>query len=184
MIESFVFHFGEMGSRWGFNRTVGQMYALLVLSEEPLSAMALSEALNISRGNVSMGIKELQSWQLVQVHHKPGDRKDYYSPSGDIWEMANTVFEERRKREVDPTLSLLRGLLMTPAKDSAETHAQVRMQEILELLETLTQWASELQRLKPEQLNTLMKLGTSVSKVLELKTRLSGATHRSGNPDT
>lgn len=169
MIESFVMHFGEMGSRWGFNRTVGQMYALLVISDEPLSANDISEALSISRGNVSMGIKELQGWRLVQSVHFPGDRKDYYQSLGSIWDMANKVFEERRKREMDPTLSMLRDILLdTPANES-EAYAQSRMQEIHDLLETITKWTEELQHMSPEKLNTLMKLGSGVGKVLDMK---------------
>lgn len=171
-LESFVMHCGEMGSRWGFNRTVGQMYGLLIISEEPLSAIQISEALNISRGNVSMGIKELQSWRLVQVHHKPKDRKEYYSPAGSIWDMAIRVFEERRKREVDPTLSLLRDSLLDEPANSQELYAQERMREIHDLLETITEWASELQGLSPDKLNTLMKLGAGVSKVIDMKDRL------------
>ncbi|WP_057832278.1 GbsR/MarR family transcriptional regulator [Colwellia sp. TT2012] len=171
-IESFVMHCGEMGSRWGFNRTVGQMYGLLIIYQEPLSAIQISEALNISRGNVSMGIKELQSWRLVQVQHKPKDRKEYYSPAGSIWEMAIRVFEERRKREIDPTLSLLRDNLLTEPTNQQEEYAQKQMHEIHDLLETVTHWASELQRLSPEQLNTLMKLGAGVSKIISLKDKL------------
>jgi len=171
-IESFVMHCGEMGSRWGFNRTVGQMYGLLMISQEPLSAVQLSEALNISRGNVSMGIKELQSWRLVQVQHKPKDRKEYYSPAGSIWEMAIRVFEERRKREVDPTLSLLRDNLLDEPANAQEVYAQEKMHEIHELLETITHWASELQSMSPDKLNTLMKLGAGVSKVIDIKDKL------------
>ena len=168
-IESFVMHCGEMGSRWGFNRTVGQMYGLILISEEALSAVDIAEALNISRGNVSMGIKELQSWRLVNVQHKAGDRKDYYIPAGSIWEMANRVFEERRKREMDPTLSLLRDNLLDEPANQQEVYAQQKMHEIHDLLETITQWASELQRMSPDKLNTLMKLGSGVGKVLDLK---------------
>jgi len=171
-IESFVMHCGEMGSRWGFNRTVGQMYGLLIIHNEPLSAVVISEALNISRGNVSMGIKELQSWRLVQVQHKPKDRKEYYSPAGTIWEMATRVFEERRKREVDPTLSLLRDNLLDEPANPQEQFAQEKMHEIHDLLETITHWASELQSMSPDKLNTLMKLGASVSKVIDMKDRL------------
>lgn len=171
-IESFVMHCGEMGSRWGFNRTVGQMYGLLIINPEPLSAVTISEALNISRGNVSMGIKELQSWRLVQVQHKPKDRKEYYSPAGSIWEMAIRVFEERRKREVDPTLSLLRDNLLNEPANEQEIYAQDKMHEIHELLETITHWASELQSMSPDKLNTLMKLGAGVSKVIDIKDKL------------
>lgn len=170
-IEAFVMHFGEMGSRWGFNRTIGQIMGLLIMSEEPLSAVTLSDELNISRGNVSMGIKELQSWRLVSVHHKPGDRKDYYQPAGDIWELANRVFEERRKREMDPTLSMLRSAILDEPANDEEVFAQGRMAEIHDLLETITQWAGELQKMSPEKLTTLMKLGSGVAKVLDMKDR-------------
>lgn len=169
MLETFVMHFGEMGSRWGFNRTVGQMYALLVISEEPLSANEIADALNISRGNVSMGLKELQSWRLVQMHHVQGDRKDYFKALGSIWDMANKVFEERRKREMDPTLSLLRDILLDAPANDQEKFAQGRLQEIHDLLENITKWSEELQRLSPEKLETLMKLGSGVGKVLDMK---------------
>ncbi|MFC3092592.1 GbsR/MarR family transcriptional regulator [Alteromonas sediminis] len=172
MLESFVFHFGEMGSRWGFNRTVGQIYALLVITEEPISANEIGECLNISRGNVSMGLKELSSWQLVHTLHKPGDRKDYYHTNGSIWDMANRVFEERRKREIDPTLSLLRDILLDNPGNDAEKYAQVRIDEIYRLLENITQWAQSLQSLSPEKLDTLMKLGSGVGKVLDIKDKL------------
>ncbi|WP_448564884.1 GbsR/MarR family transcriptional regulator [Thalassotalea ganghwensis] len=168
-VEAFVLHCGEMGSRWGFNRTVGQMYGLLTISEQALTANQLSELLNISRGNVSMGIKELQSWRLIQVQHKPGDRKEYYSPAGSIWEMANRIFEERRKREIDPTLSLLRDNLLNEPANHEEVYAQDKMREIHDLLESITFFASELQTMNPDKLKTLLKLGSGVGKVLDMK---------------
>jgi DNA-binding transcriptional regulator GbsR (MarR family) len=172
MLESFVMHFGEMGSRWGFNRTVGQIVALLVVSEEPISANDIADALRISRGNVSMGLKELQAWRLVQLQHKPGDRKEYFQANGSIWDMANRVFEERRKREMDPTLSLLRDILLDKPANQQELYAQEKLQEVHDLLEGITKWSSELQRLSPEKLNALMKLGSGVGKVLDLKDKL------------
>ncbi len=174
MIESFVLHFGEMGSRWGFNRTVGQMYALLVVSKEALTANQLAETLNISRGNVSMGIKELQSWRLIQVKHIPGDRKEYYQALGSIWDMATKVFEERRKREVDPTLTMLRDVLLQKPASDEDAFAQEKLHEIHDLLETFTSWSQELQSMTPEKLNTLMKLGSGVGKVLEFKDKVIG----------
>jgi len=170
--QSFVYHFGEMGSKWGFNRTVGQMYALLVITDKPITANELASALNISRGNVSMGIKELQSWKLVQVTHVPGDRKEYYNAIGSVMDMANIVFEERRKREVDPTLSLLRNLLLDTPETDSEVYAQQRMKDIHDLLEMITNWAAELQKLTPEQLSTFMKLGAGVTKILSVKQAL------------
>ncbi|KMT65872.1 GbsR/MarR family transcriptional regulator [Catenovulum maritimum] len=173
--QSFVMHFGEMGSKWGFNRTVGQMIALMVIHEKALSADEIAEALSISRGNVSMGIKELQSWRLVQVQHIPGDRKDYYTTVGDLWQMARTVFEERMKREVEPTLSLLRSQLMDSADNDKEAYALQQMQEIHDLIEMLTQWSASLNSLKPETLQSVMKLGAGVTKVLEFKNKFSNS---------
>ena len=171
-LESFVMHCGEMGSRWGFNRTVGQMYGLMIINEDPLTAVDIAETLNISRGNVSMGIKELQSWRLISVTHKPKDRKEYYAPAGSIWDMAIRVFEERRKREVDPTLSLLLDNLLDEPSTEQETYAHKQLLEIHDLLETVTEWAGELQTMNPENLTTLMKLGSGVSKVLDIKDKL------------
>jgi len=165
LITSAVMHFGEMGSRWGFNRTVGQILALIVLNEEPISAQEIADALNISRGNTSMGLKELQSWRLVKQHLVPGERKEFFIPAGDIWTLANRVFEERRKREIDPTMSLLRDL-------EKEANAQHKLNEIHDLLESITAWSEELQNLGPEKLNTLMKLGSGVGRMLELKDKL------------
>lgn len=172
-IEAFVYHFGEMGSRWGFNRTVGQMYALVVLSEHPLCANDLSEALNISRGNVSMGLKELQSWRLLQEKRIPGDRKEYFTTAGSIWDMAIRVMEERRRREVDPTLSLLRDTLLEKPGNDQEVYAQEKMQEIHDLLELCSGWADELLTIPPSKLKTLMKLGSGMGKVLEFTDKLS-----------
>jgi len=164
LITSAVMHFGEMGSRWGFNRTVGQILALIVLNEEPISAQEIADALNISRGNTSMGLKELQSWRLVKQHLVPGERKEFF--------MANRVFEERRKREIDPTMSLLRDLLLDAPANEKEANAQHKLNEIHDLLESITAWSEELQNLGPEKLNTLMKLGSGVGRMLELKDKL------------
>lgn len=170
--EAFVLHFGEMGSRWGFNRTVGQILALIVISESPLCADELVAALNISRGNVSMGIKELQSWQLVKRVHQQGDRKEYFRPAGNVWDMAIRVLEERRKRELDPTITLLRGILMESNEQEPKGHALQQMEEIHNLLEMVTTWSGELQKLQPENLQSLMKLGSGINKVLEFKGKL------------
>ncbi len=172
LVTSAVLHFGEMGSRWGFNRTVGQMLALIVLHEEKLSAQEIADALSISRGNTSMGLKELQSWQLIKQHHIPGERKEFFIPAGSIWVLANRVFEERRKREIDPTMSLLRDLMMESASSEQDSNVQARLHEIHDLLESVTAWSQELQNLGPEKLDTLMKLGAGVGRILEFKDKL------------
>ena len=163
--QAFIMHCGEMGSHWGFNRTVGQICALLVITEDPLNAEQIAEALSVSRGNVSMGLKELQSWRLVQLSHKPGDRKEYFTAGGSIWEMGLTIVEERRKREIDPTLSLLRSQLL--AGEGKSDYSRQRLQEIHDLLELLTNWAQTLGSMQPSTLQSLMKLGTGVTRVLD-----------------
>lgn len=172
LITTAVMHFGEMGSRWGFNRTVGQIFALIVLNDEPLSAQEIADALSISRGNTSMGLKELQSWQVIKQHHVPGERKEFFVPAGSIWVLANRVFEERRKREIDPTLTLLRDLILDPPSSQQEQVVQERLHEIHDLLESVTAWSQELQNLGPDKLDTLMKLGAGVGRILELKDKL------------
>ncbi len=179
--HAFILHFGEMGSRWGFNRTVGQLLALIVINKDPINSDDLATALSISRGNVSMGLKELQSWRLIRPVHIPGDRKEYYTPAGDIWEMGKRVLEERRKRELDPTLSILRDLLLdTPANDT-DRHAHEKMEEIHDLLEMVASWSSDLQHMNHEHLKTLMRLGSGVGKVLDFKDRLLHSEHESKN---
>src|SRR5687768_11803372 len=124
LVKSFVAHFGEMGSRWGINRTVGQIYALIFVSPQALNADEIAEQLEFSRSNVSMGLKELQAWRLVQLRHLPGDRREYFEAPSDAWEIFRTLAEERRRREVEPTLSMLRMALLEEPKSDAERHAQ------------------------------------------------------------
>src|ERR1700761_7438508 len=120
LIQTFVLHFGEMGSRWGVNRTVGQIYALLFLSDRPLNAEEIVEALGVSRSNVSMGLKELEAWRLTRKRHLPGDRRDHFETPDGVWEILRILAEERRKREVDPTLSMLRDVLMESPASAEE----------------------------------------------------------------
>ena len=178
LIQTFVLHFGEMGSRWGINRTVGQIYALLFLSDRPLNAEAITEVLGVSRSNVSMGLKELESWRLVQRRHQPGDRREYYTALDDVWQIVRTLAEERRKREVDPTLSMLRDVLMETPSSAEERHAQAKMREMHELIDLLTGWADEMLRLDNAKLAQLMSLGARVSKLVEMKHKVTAITTR------
>ena len=167
-----MLHFGEMGSRWGINRTVGQICALLFLSARPLPADEIAEALGFSRSNVSMGLKELQSWRLVRLQHLPGDRREHFSTPDDVWQIVRTLAEERRRRELDPTLSVLRDLLLDRVSGEADEHAHARMQEMHDLLELITRWSEDIQKLETEQLTELIRLGGRVVRLLELKNRL------------
>ncbi len=172
LTQRFVMHFGEMGSRWGINRTVGQIYALLYVSAKPLNADEVGEALGFSRSNVSMGLKELQSWRLVRLIHLPNDRREYFQAPEDVWAIFRTLAAERRKREIDPTLSMLRELIMQSPDSEAERHAQARMREMHELIELMTSWYADVQRLETERLIQLLSLGSKVVRVLDMKDRL------------
>lgn len=172
LTQSFVLHFGEMGSRWGINRTVGQIYALLFVSDRPLNAEEITEKLGISRSNASMGLKELQAWRLVRMEHLPGDRRDWFSAPEDVWAIFRTLAEERQRREVEPTLSMLRDALLERPDSAEERHAQARMQQMYTLMEQVTEWFAEVRRLSPATLTRLMTLGGKVVALLEMADRL------------
>ncbi len=163
--QEFILHFGEMGSRWGINRTVGQIYALLFISSDPMNAETITTALSISRSNTSMGLKELQSWNLVRLRHIPGDRRDYFTTPDDMWEIVRTLIAERKKREIDPTLTKLRELeLQGPAGDD---YAEARIAELREMIEMMTGFYADMERLETERLVKLMTLGSRISGLID-----------------
>ncbi len=167
LVHAFVGHFGEMGSRWGINRTVGQIYALIFVSPQPLHADDIAEKLEFSRSNVSMGLKELQAWRLVRLRHFAGDRREYFEAPSDAWEIFQTLAEERRRREIEPTLSMLRNaLLETPATEE-DRIAQERMKGMHDLIELMTNWFDDVQRLDQQTLSQLMRMGSKVQRLLE-----------------
>lgn len=183
LTQRFVLHFGEMGSRWGINRTVGQIYALLFVSRRPLNADELTDRLQVSRSNVSMGLKELQSWRLVRLSHLPGDRRDYYSAPDDVWQIFKTLAEERQRREIDPTLSMLRDAMLESPGNAEDRHAQERMRQMHELIEQLTDWFADVRRLAPETLEQLMGLGAGAVRLLDFKDRVLRRGSRGQEPE-
>ena len=175
LVRSFVGHFGEMGSRWGINRTVGQIYALIFVSPEPLHAEEIAEKLEFSRGNVSMGLKELQAWRLVRLRHQSGDRREYFDAPSDAWEIFRTLAEERRRREIEPTLSMLRNALLETPTTEEDRIAQERMRGMHDLIELMTTWFDDVQRLDHKTLSQLMKMGAKVQLLLEFTGKVKPA---------
>lgn len=173
LIQTFVLHFGEMGSRWGINRTVGQIYALLYLSEKPLNADQIVEALGFARSNVAMGLKELVSMNLVMLKHVPNDRKDYYGTHEDIWEIVRNLVEERRNREVEPTLTMLRSVIMEKPTSDSEKHAQAKMEEMHDLIEMLTEWYKDMQKMETDRLVKLLRMGARIYNLYQFKDKLT-----------
>jgi DNA-binding transcriptional regulator GbsR (MarR family) len=167
LVRSFVGHFGEMGSRWGINRTVGQIYALIFVSPRALHADDIVDQLEFSRSNVSMGLKELQSWRLVRMRHEAGDRREYFEAPSDAWEIFLTLAEERRRREIEPTLSMLRNALLEAPTTAEDRVAQDRMKGMHDLMEMMSNWFDDVQRLDQQTLQQLMKMGAKVQRLLE-----------------
>lgn len=180
LAQSFVMHFGEMGSRWGINRTVGQIYALLFVSDKPLNADEIADALAFSRSNVSMGLKELDAWNLTRLRHLPGDRREYFSAPDDVWAIFKTLAEERRKREIDPTLTMLRDALLVTPDNPQDAFAQARMRAMHELIELVTNWLVDVQKLDEHTLRQLMKLGAAAQRLLEIKDKLTFSSKTAG----
>ena len=168
-IERYILHWGEMGTRWGVNRSVSQIHALLYLSSEAMTAEELSETLGIARSNVSTSLKELLSWQLIKTEQKLGDRRDHFTAEKDLWTMLLTIVAERKRREIDPTLSVLRQTKLEAADDpEIAQDVKDRMIRMLDFLETLTDWYEKMQRLPKPTLVALMKMGTGVTNLLTL----------------
>jgi len=167
VMEKFIVHWGEMGTRWGVNRTVAQIHALLYLSPEPLNAEEISETLGVARSNVSTSLKELMSWRLVKVSHVLGDRRDHFESLKDLWEIFNCVVSERKKREIDPTLTILRECELEAANDR-ETPEEIKqhIKNMTEFLETLTGWYEQMSAIPKTSVMKLIKLGSRITKFL------------------
>jgi DNA-binding transcriptional regulator GbsR (MarR family) len=165
--QNFILHWGEMGSRWGINRTVAQIHALLFLSSDPLTADEISETLGIARSTVSTGLRELQTWGIVKVIHLLGDRKDHFEVIGDVWEMFRAVLRERKRRELDPALYVLRETLEElETNEDTDFETRQKMTEMLDIFETVSQIFDQADQLSTDTLVRLAKSGDIVSKAL------------------
>ena len=165
-LSRFVLHWGEMGARWGVNRTVAQIHALLYIHGRPMHAEEIADTLGVARSNVSTSIRELQAWNLVKLVHLNGDRRDHFETSTQVWELLRTIVRERQHREIAPTVLVLRELLADPAVSKEAADTRLRMRETLELLETLTAWSDEMLRLDTATLTKVLKLGAKIKKLL------------------
>jgi DNA-binding transcriptional regulator GbsR (MarR family) len=164
--HQFILHWGEMGARWGINRTVSQIHALLYYIGKPANAEQISNTLQVARSNVSNSLKELQNWELIRITHVMGDRRDYFETSLDVWALFNTVIVQRKKREFDPTVAFLRNFLAENKFNQNEQEAKQRIKDMLELMQTLSIWGDEMLKLKPETLTKIMKYGAKIQVLL------------------
>jgi len=168
-MEGFILHWGEMGTKWGINRTVAQIHALLYLSPEPVNAEQIAETLSVARSNVSNSLRELQSWGIVRVVHVMGDRRDHYESMKDVWEMFQIILDERKKREIDPTLAVLRDLTAKAEKSGAkDAYTHERLTDMLRFFETMTTWYAQMRRMPTGALIKFAKMGDKARKLLGL----------------
>lgn len=165
--QKFVLHWGEMGTRWGVNRTVAQIHALLFLAQQPMAAETIAETLGVARSNVSTSLRELQSWKLVRISHVLGDRRDHFLALQDVWEIFRVILEERKRREIDPTLSVLRECAIEGAQDAQLDDAVLaRMQVALDFLEMFSATFQDYQRLPPATMQRMLKMGGKVARFI------------------
>ena len=165
-VERYVLHWGEMGTRWGTNRTVAQIQALLYLSPEPLRADQIVDALSVARSNVSTSIRELQSYGLVRMTHVLGDRRDYFECLHDVWELFRVIIDQRKQRELNPTLSMLRKAAQEVDRETdTDPVTKERIRNMLEFVETTSDWYEQISDIPTSTLTKLMKLGKKITKL-------------------
>jgi DNA-binding transcriptional regulator GbsR (MarR family) len=166
-VRKFILHWGELGTRWGVNRTVAQIHALLYLSPEPLAADHIARVLSLARSNVSTSLRELQGWGIVRVVHRLGDRRDHFESLKDVWQMFQVIVEQRKRREIDPTLAVLRDCASELAQAKpAQPYARDRVEEMQRVFEALTSMYEELRKVPPSALRHVTKLRGGLRRLL------------------
>ena len=165
--QKFILHWGEMGTKWGINRTVAQIHALLYISQKPLHAEQISDTLSVARSNVSNSLKELQSWRIVKLVHVMGDKRDHFEALPDVWDTFRIVLDERKKREIDPTLVMLRECIQKAEAD-ADTgkYAEQRLRDLAGFFEVTTGWYGQICHWPASAFMKFAKFGNQIQKLL------------------
>ena len=169
--QKFILHWGEMGTRWGINRTVAQIHALLFMSPKPLNAENIAETLSVARSNVSNSLKELQGWGIVKLVHVMGDKRDHFESMKDVWEMFRVVLDERKKRKIDPTLILLRECIDEADKDKeTDEYTEQRLRDLHDFFAMTKAWYGQIRSWPTAALTRFVKLGDKARKLLGIGT--------------
>jgi len=165
--QKFIVHWGEMGEKWGINRTIAQIHGLLYLSPEPLNAEEISDTLSVARSTVSVGLHELESWGIIRVVHTLGDRTDRFEIKGDVYEMFRFIVEYRKRREVDPTLQMLREAMTELEAGGGDAHTRRKLSEMLALFETSDSLYQQIQNVPTRTIVRIAKMSSIVNKILK-----------------
>ena len=163
--EKFILHWGEMGTKWGINRTVAQIHALLHLAAKPIDAEEIAETLGVARSNVSNSLKELQGWGIVKVVHVMGDRRDHFESVHDVWSLFQIIMDERKKREIDPTLAVLKECTAM-AKGEGDEMAHKRLGELTDFVEAMSGWYGQFRKLPVSGWKQFAKMGNVIGKLV------------------
>ena len=165
--SKFVLHWGELGTRWGLNRSVAQIHALLYLSEKPLPAEEISRLLGLARSNVSTSLRELQGWGVIRIVHTLGDRRDFFEATTDVYEMFSTILEERKRREIDPMLALLRDCASEMDKSGpADSYGRKRIRNLLSFFEEVSALYNDLQTLPAAAMRNVLRFRSRIRKLV------------------
>ena len=165
--QKFILHWGEMGTRWGINRTVAQVHALLFISPKPLNADQIVETLGVARSNVSTSLKELQGWGIIKLVHSMGDKRDHFESMKDVWELFRVVLNERKRREMDPTTQMLNECIAEAEQDKAtDAYTQARLKDLRDFMETTSAWYMQIRQWPTSSIVKFVKLGDKVMKLL------------------
>ncbi len=169
-IERFVLHWGDMGGRWGVNRSIGQIHAVLYLAAEPMTAEDIADKLGMARSNVSNSLKELQAWNLIRRVPIKGDRRDHYAAETDIWEVFTRITAGRKEREIDPAVTVLRECVAEAQRDPAvPAVATERLEAMLGFIEMMERWYAQMLKVPRPQLAALVRLGNKVLSLLPVR---------------
>ena len=168
VVQNFIVHWGEMGERWGINRTVAQIQALLYISPEPLNAEQISQTLSVARSTVSVGLRELQYWGIINIVHRLGDRTDYFELIGDVWEMFRLIADRRIQNELDPTVIMLHEAVNQLENSSEDPHSRKKLSELLDVLDTASNIYKEFQKVPTKMIARIAKMSDIVNRILRL----------------
>lgn len=165
--QDFIIHWGEMGEKWGINRTIAQIQGLLYLSSKPLNAEEITETLSVARSTVSVGLHELQTWGIIKVVHELGDRTDRFEIKGDVWEMFRWIVDYRKRKEVDPTLETLRESMVKMENCNEDPVTKEKMKSMLDVFESLDSIYQQIKKMPTKKIVSIVKMRNIISKVLE-----------------
>ena len=165
-MQDFILHWGDMGAKWGVNRSVAQVHALLHIAPEPMAADDICETLNLARSNVSTALKELQGWKLVKSQRQLGDRRDHFTSVRDMFDLVTIVVEGRREREYAPTLAALRDVQKDAAQDGTPDKIKARIDETLSTMQMFDDWYTDISRIPRGVQLSIVKLGGRIARFL------------------